>query len=186
MTDDTIRYDLWVEEALRSVIHKTLSHVNTHGLSGEHHFYISFLTQDEGVHIPAHIRAQHPIEMTIVLQHQFDELNVEKDHFSVSLSFGGDKERLIVPYTSVVSFADPSVNFALQLKMMSMDEDEDEEFEGDILDLAEFPETELETFEFPVDSANQAAKDKDKKSGDSGDDDKKSGEVIALDAFRKK
>jgi len=180
MTEETIRYDIWVEEALRSVIQKTLTHVHAHGLAGDHHFYISFMTQDEGVEIPGHIRAQHPIEMTIVLQHQFDDLCVEDDHFSVSLSFGGKKENLVIPYTSVISFADPSVNFALQLKMMSMDEDE--EFEGEIMDIADFPDSDIETFEMPLAEPNDAA---NLQSNDD-DDKKKSGEVIALDAFRKK
>lgn len=181
MTEDTIRYDLWVEEALRSVIRKTLLHVNTHGLSDDHHFYISFLTQDEGVQIPGHVRAQHPIEMTIVLQHQFEDLNIEDDHFSVSLSFGGIKERLIIPYTSVISFADPSVNFALQLKMMAVDEDE--EFDGEAFDIAEFPEADIETFELPIEGSSRPANGQGEKSTDG---DKKTGEVITLDAFRKK
>jgi hypothetical protein len=176
MTEDTIRYDLWVEEALRSVIKKTLTHVHKHGLRGDHHFYISFMTQDEGVIIPGHIRAQHPIEMTIVLQHQFENLTVEKNHFSVSLSFGGKKELLVIPYTSVISFADPSVNFALQLKMTAIDEDDD--FDGDEMDLDDFPPSMLSSFE-------PSFTDSDGKPGHP-DGDKKMGEVITLDAFRKK
>ncbi|MBL4748488.1 MAG: hypothetical protein JKY17_06920 [Magnetovibrio sp.] len=189
MTDDTIRYDIWVEEALRSVIHKTLSHVDQHGLSGDHHFYVSFRTQAEGVNIPGHIRAQHPTEMTIVLQHQFDNLTVEDHHFSVSLSFGGKKELLVIPYTSIISFADPSVNFALQLKMMSVGEEDEHEFEDDALDLGDFPESELATFELPISSHNTPANrrsDEDGKDNKDGGVGKKSGEVIALDAFRKK
>ncbi|PCI38465.1 MAG: hypothetical protein COB46_11240 [Rhodospirillaceae bacterium] len=178
-SSDTIRYDIWVEEALRSVIKKALTHVVDHGLSGDHHFYVSFTTQDNGVDIPGHIRAQHPIEMTIVLQHQFDDLTVEDDFFSVSLSFGGKKENLVIPYTSVISFADPSVNFALQLKMMSVD-DEDE-LDGEIMDITDFSEAELETFQIPLPDADTVANKSENEDGD-----KKTGEVIALDAFRKK
>lgn len=180
-TPDTIRYDIWVEEALRSVIKKALTHVVDHGLAGDHHFYVSFMTQDKGVGIPGHIRAQHPVEMTIVLQHQFDHLTVEDEFFSVSLSFGGKKENLVIPYTAVISFADPSVNFALQLKMMTAD-DEDE-FDGEIMDITDFSEAELETFQIPLPDADTVANKSDEK--DTGDD-KKTGEVIALDAFRKK
>jgi len=176
MTEDTIRYDIWVEEALRSVIKKTLTHVHKHGLFGDHHFYITFMTQDEGVVIPGHIRAQHPIEMTIVLQHQFDDLSVEKDHFSVSLSFGGKKELLVIPYISVVSFADPSVNFALQLKMTAIEEDDD--FEGEEMDLVDFPPAMMDSLEASFVDSDEATAPQDK--------DKKMGEVIALDAFRKK
>jgi len=182
MTDETLRYDIWVEEALRSVIKKTLSHVSKHGLPGDHHFYISFMTQDEGVDISGHIRAQHPNDMTIVLQHQFDDLDVNDDFFSVSLSFGGKKEFLKIPYTSVVSFADPSVNFALQLKMLDIEEEFEDE-DGEIMEFNEFPNGSIESldtlFNEPV---PQSA---DQKNGD-GDDEPKTGEVITLDAFRKK
>lgn len=185
MTDDTIRdtirYDIWVEQALRSVIKKALMHVVEHGLSGDHHFYVSFMTQDQGVGIPGHIRTQHPVEMTIVLQHQFDDLTVEDDFFSVALSFGGKKETLIIPYTAVISFADPSVNFALQLKMMAVDEDD--EFDGEVMDITDFSEAELETFQIPLPAADS---DTANKNNDDEDGDKKTGEVIALDAFRKK
>ncbi|MFC1673098.1 SspB family protein [Pseudomonadota bacterium] len=173
---DTLRYDIWVEEALRSVINKTLTHVGEHGLPGDHHFYISFLTQADGVDIPARLRAQHPNDMTIVLQHQYEELSVGDEVFSVTLSFGGVKERLTIPYAAVISFADPSVNFALQLKMMSMDDEDDEDidFEADHLEFFEATRREAET----------AQGNTDPKSED--DDDHKTGEVITLDAFRKK
>jgi hypothetical protein len=177
MTEETLRYDIWVEEALRSVIKKTIVYVAKHGLPGDHHFYISFLTQDNGVVIPGRLRAQHPNDMTIVLQYQYDDLHADKDAFSVSLSFGGVKEHLTIPYSSIISFADPSVNFALQLKMLPIGED-DEDFEGD--DAEHFDAEHLDYFDAirrengePVEGAD-------------GNEEPKTGEVITLDAFRKK
>lgn len=179
MTDETLRYDIWVEEALRSVIRKTLAHVAEHGLPGDHHFYISFLTQDDGVEIPPRLRAQHPNDMTIVLQYQFDDLSAGEDSFSVTLSFGGQKENLVIPYASVISFADPSVNFALQLKMLPLDEDDEADFDDmDDMDIEDYDAQHLEYFEESRRRTNQ----------DDGDEDgePKTGEVITLDAFRKK
>ena len=178
MTEETLRYDIWVEEALRSVIKKTLMHVAQHGLPGDHHFYITFLTQDDGVVIPGRLRAQHPTDMTIVLQYQYDDLQADDDAFSVALSFGGIKERLVIPYASVISFADPSVNFALQLKMMSIEEG-DEESNGE--NIENYDAEHLNYFD--------AAHRENANAGDgapSDDDEPKTGEVITLDAFRKK
>lgn len=184
MTDETLRYDIWVEEALRSVIKKTLVHVSEYGLPGDHHFYISFQTQADGVSIPGRLRAQHPNDMTIVMQYQYDDLVIEDDFFSVVLSFGGKKEQLVIPYTSVISFADPSVNFALQLKMMPLD-DEDE---ADIAEIEDYDSAHLEYFEATRANSDvpNAGAGQDGPEGNEDDDDKKSGEVIALDAFRKK
>jgi len=177
MTEEMLRYDIWVEEALRSVIQKTIANVAENGLPGDHHFYISFLTQFEGVSIPGRLRAQHPNDMTIVLQYQFDELEAGEEAFSVTLSFGGVKERLVVPYASVISFADPSVNFALQLKMLPM-EDDDEDFDEDA---EHFDTAHLENLDSVRGEAERPA------TADGGaDGDEKTGEVITLDAFRKK
>ena len=178
MTEETLRYDIWVEEALRSVIQKTIAHVAEHGLPGDHHFYISFLTQDDGVVIPARLRAQHPNDMTIVLQHQFENLSAGDDAFSITLSFGGQKENLVVPYASVISFADPSVNFALQLKMLPLGEED--EFDDE--EVEDYDARHLDYFEETRSRTNQD----DRHGGLSDDDEPKTGEVITLDAFRKK
>jgi len=179
MTEETLRYDIWVEEALRSVIQKTIAHVSDHGLPGDHHFYISFLTQDNGVVIPARLRAQHPNDMTIVMQHQFENLTAGDDAFSITLSFGGQKENLVVPYASVISFADPSVNFALQLKMLPLGAEDEGDYDDD--DVEDYDARHLDYFEESRSRSNQ-----DDRSSSSDDDDHKTGEVITLDAFRKK
>ena len=174
---DELRYDIWVEAALRRVINNALDHVSKNGLPGDHHFYISFLTQDPGVLIPGRLLAQHPDEMTIVMQHQYDDLTVSEEGFGITLSFGGKKERLEIPYSSVISFSDPSVSFALQLKMVPLDGD-DEEYDLDTMDLS--MDSEVMDFEGASFSENNNIPVDAKK----GDD--KSGEVIALDTFRKK
>jgi len=180
MTEETLRYDIWVEEALRSVIQKTIAHVSDRGLPGDHHFYISFMTQDDGVVIPARLRAQHPNDMTIVLQHQFENLAAGDDAFSITLSFGGQKENLVIPYASVISFADPSVNFALQLKMLPLGEEDEGDYDDD--EVEDYDARHLDYFEETRSRTNQD----DRNTGLSGDDEHKTGEVIALDAFRKK
>ncbi len=115
--DDPLRYDLWIEDAFRSVVRRALHHTEAHGLPGDHHFYITFRTGHLGVRIPPYLKATHPDEMTIVLQFKFDDLAVNDDGFSVSLSFKGRRENLHVPWAAVTSFADPSVNFGLQFKI---------------------------------------------------------------------
>ncbi len=162
MTEDLLRYDLMIETALRNVVRETLSAVSQNGLPGDHHFYITFLTSYPGVDIPDYLKKQYPDEMTIVLQYQFFGLKVEDDIFSATLSFNNVKERLVIPIEAITTFADPSVNFALQFQ--SGQEDEDDEGE-------EPPEPSGK-------SKNDKGKPKDK--------DEKKGEVISLDSFRKK
>jgi uncharacterized protein len=114
MSDDDLRYDKMVEEALRSVVGRALSHVAAHGLPGEHHFFITFRTNHPGAVVPPRLRERYPSEMTIVLQHQFWDLDVGEDGFSVTLSFGEVPEHLTIPFDAVAAFADPSVRFGLQ------------------------------------------------------------------------
>src|SRR3984885_13058039 len=97
MTEDLLRYDLMIEAALRSVVRETLANVVKNGLPGEHHFYITFLTNFPGVEIPDSLRKQYPEEMTIVLQYQFFGMKLEDDCLHVTLSFNNVKERLFVP-----------------------------------------------------------------------------------------
>jgi uncharacterized protein len=116
MVDDRLRYDRMVERALRGVVRQALSQAAQAGLPGNHHFYLTFSTTTPGVELPEHLRQQYPDEMTIVLQHQFFGLEIRDDAFSVTLSFANKHERLTIPFASVTTFADPSVNFALQFQ----------------------------------------------------------------------
>jgi hypothetical protein len=113
---DHIRYDLMTQQALRGVVHSVLADAAKKGLPGDHHFYISFDTQADGVRISERLRAQYPEEMTIILQHQFWDLKVSDDTFEVGLSFGGIPEKLTVPLAAINGFFDPSVQFGLQFE----------------------------------------------------------------------
>jgi hypothetical protein len=116
MPTDYIRYDLLVQDALRSVVRKVLTDAARTGLPGEHHFNISFKTQAPGVVIPASMRQRYPEEMAIILQHEFWDLAVMADGFEVSLNFSRKPERLTIPFDSITGFSDPSVPFGFKLE----------------------------------------------------------------------
>ena len=113
-TTSSIDYESLVEEALRDVVKSALKIAETTGLPEEAHFYISFKTQFSGVEIDESLKEINPDEMTIVLQHQFWNLIVSEELFSVTLSFSGVKQNLVIPFAAVTHFTDPSVGFGLQ------------------------------------------------------------------------
>ena len=163
--DEILRYDKMVEAALRGVVKKSVQEVIEHGLPGDHHFYITFLTDYPGVKIPDYLRDRYPGEMTIVLQYQFTDLKVDDEMLQVTLSFNNIPERLKIPLAAISIFADPSVNFALQFQPL-----------GDGADDAEMAVLD-EMEDGPGDDGG--GKGKGKKA-------KKTGEVVSLDKFRKK
>jgi hypothetical protein len=116
MGADLIRYDLLVQDALRSVVRKVLSDATRDGLRGEHHFNISFKTHAPGVVLPASIKQRYPDEMAIILQHEFWDLTVGADHFEVSLNFSRKPERISIPFDAITGFSDPSVPFGFKLE----------------------------------------------------------------------
>jgi hypothetical protein len=114
---DHFRYDLLTQQALRGVVRNVLNEVvKKKVLPGDHHFYISFDTQADGVRMSDRLRAQYPEQMTIILQHQFWELAVTERGFEVGLSFGGIPEKLGIPFEAINGFFDPSVQFGLQFE----------------------------------------------------------------------
>jgi hypothetical protein len=119
MATDHIRYDILAQDALRGVVRQVLIDAAKKGLPGEHHFFITFDTRAAGVRLSGRMREQYPEEMTIVLQHQFWELKVTEDNFEVGLSFGGVPENLLVPFESIKSFFDPSIQFGLQFETLA-------------------------------------------------------------------
>ncbi|SDB31764.1 SspB family protein [Belnapia rosea] len=123
--ESLLPYAQWTEEALRVVVQDALAHTAKHGLPGEHHFYLTFRTDYPGVSIPGHLRARYPQEMTIVLQHKFWDLMVDRDAgtFSIGLSFGGVPAMLTVPFRALTAFADPSVRFGLRFQAASIGEE---------------------------------------------------------------
>ena len=127
MPVDHIRYDILAQAALRGVVRTVLADAARRGLPGEHHFKITFATTAPGVRLSERMRGQYPQEMTIVLQHQFWDLEVADDRFSVTLSFRQQPERLVIPFAAVTAFADPSAKFGLQFQTAVEDEAADEE-----------------------------------------------------------
>ena len=116
MATDHIRYDVLARDALRGVLRRVLTDAAANGLPGDHHFFITFISTADGVKLSPRLMAQYPQEMTVILQHQFWDLVVTEDRFEVGLSFGGVPERLVVPFSSIKSFFDPSVQFGLQFE----------------------------------------------------------------------
>lgn len=115
-TESTIDYEALQQDALRGVVRAALVQITKTGLPGEHHFYISFLTQSPGVILSKRLREKYPHEMTIVLQHRFWDLLVSDERFEVKLTFDGIPERLVIPFASIKVFIDPSVRFGLQFE----------------------------------------------------------------------
>lgn len=101
---------------MHNIVKEALKTIENCVLPGKHHFYLSFSTQAPGVIIPEHLKSLYPNEMTIVLQYQFEDLEVRTNDFSISLTFNGKRSYLTIPYKALTSFTDPSVNFALKFK----------------------------------------------------------------------
>ena len=159
LPESLLPYDEWVEDAYRTVMLRALEHASVSGLPGEHHFYLTFLTNHSKVVIPDRLRAQYPQEMTIVIQHQFWDLKVDHDArtISVGLSFGGVGSVLVISFDCVTAFADPHIRMALRFTPI-LEENLDEEDTG----LHESEES-------PHDPPPAA-----------------DGQVVSLDAFRKR
>ncbi|MBF0862884.1 SspB family protein [Gluconobacter kanchanaburiensis] len=173
LPESLLPYDDWVEDAYREVMLRAIEHVAAEGLPGAHHFYLTFRTNRPDVIIPARLRAQYPEEMTIVLQHQFWDLALDRDKgiISVGLSFGGVGSILCIPVNAITAFADPHIRMALRFNYSPLDDDEDIEIpedavEPDDIDPAHHPDVQPEP--------------------PKGEDEKKDAEVVSLAAFRKR
>ena len=118
----TIDYGTLMHKAMRTLIFDVLKDVEKNGLPGEHHFFITFDTTVEGVEISEWLQKRYPEEMTIVIQHWFDGLNVKEDGFDITLNFGDQPESLVVPFIAILTFVDPSVEFGLRFEQNEDDE----------------------------------------------------------------
>ncbi|MDR1694639.1 MAG: ClpXP protease specificity-enhancing factor SspB [Lactobacillaceae bacterium] len=127
-----INYDFLVEKALKNVIKDALKIVEVQGFPGDHHFYVAFKTNHPNTEISGMLKSQYPEEMTIVMQHQYKDLEVFDDAFSVELQFGGISQKLKIPFDAIVYFADPSTRFGL-----SFGSDDDEKGITDTTDKME-------------------------------------------------
>lgn len=122
MSEDKIPYDVLASEALRGIIRTVLTRVQKRGLPGDHHFYITFDTGAAGTILSKRLKAQYPEEMMIVLQHKFWDLLVYDDRFEVKLSFNSVPERLVIPFSAIKSFFDPSVQFGFNPNLFMPDD----------------------------------------------------------------
>lgn len=200
MATDLIRYDVLVQQALRSVVRKVLSDGARDGLPGSHHFYISFDTNAPGVKITPRLHEMYPEEMTIVLQHQFWDLNVADTFFEVSLSFEKIPERLHVPFEAITGFFDPSVKFGLKFEAVTGEaeaEPEEKPAKGRKKAKTDEPPAEPVQLARKPRATKEPAADKSAEEvaaiapvaaeeAKEGAKDGASAEVVSLDAFRKK
>ncbi len=149
-----------MQSAMRGLIQNLLIDIAENGLPGEHHFFITFDTEHPDVEIADWLSDRYPDEMTVVMQHWFDNLVVTDEGFSVTLNFGDAPEPLYIPYDAISTFVDPSVEFGLRFEAQEDDEIED-------IDVTEIPEAPMEEMVEPADEPAKEA------------------EVVSLDAFRK-
>ena len=110
---DEINYDKLIEKSLKYVVVEALKIAERQGLPGENHFYITFKTDHPQTRLSDSLRAQYPHDMTIVIQHQYANLTVNKDSFSIDLSFNGIEQTLVIPFDAITYFGDPYAKFGL-------------------------------------------------------------------------
>ena len=111
-----INYEQLIKDSLKIAIKELLKSVSKTGLPGKHHFFISFITDFPGVEIAEWMKKDYPNDMTIVIQNWFDDLQVDDQYFSIVLNFKNKPEKMKIPFASIISFSDPSVNFSLQFE----------------------------------------------------------------------
>jgi hypothetical protein len=160
----SIDYGNLMHDAMRSLIRKVLTDVSENGLPGAHHFFITFDTMHPDVEIADWLSDRFPEDMTVVMQHWFEDLEVTEDGFAVTLNFGDAPERLYIPFDAIRTFVDPSVEFGLRFETQ---DDSDADEDAEIEELGERP----------------AAETKDEDTDD--DAPHKDAEVVSLDSFRK-
>jgi hypothetical protein len=151
----TIDYGNLMHRAMRGLIQEVLTDVQKDGLPGQHHFFITFDTMHPDVEIADWLSDRYPGEMTVVVQHWFDNLDVTNEGFTITLNFGDNPETLYIPYDAIKTFVDPSVEFGLRFETQDEDEDDDTVEEAPMEEMVE-----------PEDTPKQA-------------------EVVSLDQFRK-
>ena len=159
---EKINYGNKMHRAMRGLIAEVLTEVGRDGLPGEHHFFITYDTQHPDVKMADWLFDRYPEEITIVVQHWFDNLVVAPDGFQITLNFGDNHEPLEVPFDAIRTFVDPSVEFGLRFE--TADEDEMHE----VVELPDFED-------HHEDVAEEVSEDEPHKDAD----------VVSLDSFRK-
>lgn len=160
----SIEYGNLMHDAMRGLIRKVLEGVQADGLPGDHHFFITFDTMHPDVELADWLSDRYPEEMTVVIQHWFDNLDVTEDGFAITLNFGDSPEPLYIPYDAIRTFVDPSVEFGLRFETQDYDVEE--------MDEDEIPhDAEVTSFE-PKDESGKSKGPKE-------------AEIVSLDKFRK-
>ncbi|SDX21137.1 SspB family protein [Roseicitreum antarcticum] len=121
----TIDYGNMMHDAMRGLIRNVMSMIETDGLPGEHHFFITVNMHHQDVDMADWLRQRYPDEITIVIQHWFDNLNVDENGFAITLNFGNNPEPLYIPFDAITTFVDPSVEFGLRFEIQTEDDDDD-------------------------------------------------------------
>mgnify|MGYP003774131773 CR=1 FL=1 len=155
-SNQTIDYGNLMHKAMRGLINEVLGDIAANGLPGNHHFFVTFDTMHPDVEIADWLSDRYPGEMTIVIQHQYEDLNVTDAGFAITLAFGDNPEPLYIPYDAIKTFVDPSVEFGLRFETNEDDDDQDDA-----------PEAPMEVMADPEDTPKRDA------------------EVVSLDQFRK-
>lgn len=191
----SLSYERMVEDALRGVLRQALKITEAQGLPGAHHFYITFDTTHPGLKIAPSLKALHPNEMTIVLQHQFWDLVVGDDRFEITLSFSGVSQRLSVPFAAVTAFADPHAKFGLQFHVEfeeRADDEDDDAGDPPLDDEAPDDTAQVDSIQVTQHLKNTrkgaAARPplKSVKAESETEEPPAAGKIVTLDAFRKK
>ncbi|HEY6919350.1 MAG TPA: ClpXP protease specificity-enhancing factor SspB [Tabrizicola sp.] len=123
----SIDYGNLMHRAMRGLIQSVLTEVAEHGLPGAHHFFITFDTTHPDVQMADWLKERYPTEMTVVIQHWYENLSVTDEGFSITLNFGNNPEPMVIPFDALRTFVDPSVEFGLRFETQEQDEDEDED-----------------------------------------------------------
>ena len=156
----TIDYGNLMHRAMRGLIQEVLTRIENEGLPGDHQIFITFDTMHPDVEIADWWSDRYPGEMTVVIQHWFDNLNVTDEGFTITLNFGDNPETLYIPYDAIKTFVDPSVEFGLRFETQ---EDED----APVVEIDEAPMDEMVEPEEPAEGERKEA------------------DVVSLDQFRK-
>lgn len=165
---DTINYGNMMHRAMRGLIAEVLQDVADHGLPGEHHFFVTLDTRHPDVVMADWLLKRYPEEITIVIQHWFENLVVGEDGFQITLSFGDQPVPLIIPFDAIRTFVDPSVEFGLRFETQEDDDADDERHE--VVELHDLEDG-------PAASAHDDAEEEPATAKDA--------EVVSLDSFRK-